>query len=93
PGLFVVVAAEQNPQRVPVAVPETALVYHGTEPNQAVVFVQTSPGAFEARPVEYGRRDGQYAEVRSGLQAGEQVVQGDILLLKATWLGEGGLEE
>ncbi|HRV83118.1 MAG TPA: efflux RND transporter periplasmic adaptor subunit, partial [Planctomycetota bacterium] len=45
PGLFVVVAAEQNPQRVPVAVPETALVYHGTEPNQAVVFVQTSPGA------------------------------------------------
>lgn len=47
------------------------------------VFVQVEPGKFEARPVALGRTDGVWIEIRSGLQAGENVAVGETFILKA----------
>ena len=52
------------------AVPHAAVISDGAESS---VFVQAD-GAFHKRTVLLGIRDDRYAEVKSGLQAGEQVV-------------------
>ena len=52
------------------AVPRAAVISDGAESS---VFVQEN-GAFHKRTVLLGIRDDRYAEVRSGLEAGEQVV-------------------
>lgn len=43
-----------------------------------IVFVLTSGGSIDRRTVEVGVQDLSYAEIRSGLSEGEQVVVGDI---------------
>ncbi len=45
--------------------------------------------AFEARPVELGRRDSKYVEVLSGINAGEQYAAGNSFVVKAE-LGKAG---
>ena len=45
--------------------------------------------AFEARPVELGRRDSKYVEVLSGLNEGEQYAAGNSFIVKAE-LGKAG---
>jgi cobalt-zinc-cadmium efflux system membrane fusion protein len=45
------------------------------------VFVQTAPGAFEPREVRIGWQGPQQVLVSSGLEVGEQVVSGNMLLL------------
>lgn len=61
------------------AVPDAAL-QRGGEGN--VLFVQTAPGTYEQRPIQIGHRSGGFAEVLSGLEAGEQVVVAGSFLLK-----------
>jgi membrane fusion protein, heavy metal efflux system len=45
--------------------------------------------AFEARPVELGRRDSKYVEVLSGLNESEQYAAGNSFIVKAE-LGKAG---
>ena len=53
------------------AVPDSAVLDSGT---QQLVLVQRGEGLFEPRAVRLGMRADGYAEVKEGLQAGEQVV-------------------
>lgn len=79
PGLPVNVTLTTDTTQVPVAVASTALQ---TLDEQAVVFVRTETG-FLARPVVTGRRDGNWTEIRQGLQANESYAATNSFLLKA----------
>lgn len=69
-------------------VPSTALVDTG---RRRVVFVQTTPGSYEPRPVEVGVFAGGQVQVTSGLQPGELVVvAGTFLLDSETQIGTAG---
>ena len=61
------------------AVPDAAIQRGADGP---VLYVQTAPGVYEQRAVRLGHRSGGFAEVLSGLQAGEQVVVAGSFLLK-----------
>lgn len=52
------------------AVPRAAVILEGT---QAYVFVQRPDEVFERRPVDIGRADDRFVEIRNGLQPGEKV--------------------
>lgn len=93
PGLFVSVGAEVQRQSVDLAVPTEALVADPEAPGEFLVFVQLKQGEYEATPVNVLRTDGGFAAIEGSLQAGDRVVVGETLFLKAVWLGEGGLEE
>ncbi|MEX2594823.1 MAG: efflux RND transporter periplasmic adaptor subunit, partial [Anditalea sp.] len=54
-----------------VLIPETALL---EDYGSYSVIVQLSGETFERRPVKIGRRNGEYVEVKEGLEAGEVVV-------------------
>lgn len=69
PGLFVRADVVTGDAEVPVAVPLPAIQELGGE---TVVFVRVD-GGFAVRPVETGRRDAERIEIRSGLEAGEEV--------------------
>lgn len=70
------------------AVPRSAVQRDG---GATVVFVRTGPGRFERRTVEIGRSGGEWAEVVSGLAAGEEVVdEGAFLLLSQARADELG---
>ncbi len=79
PGLPVNVTLTTDTTQVPVAVASTALQ---TLDEQAVVFVRTETG-FLARPVVTGRSDGNWTEIRQGLQANESYAATNSFLLKA----------
>jgi membrane fusion protein, heavy metal efflux system len=61
-----------------VVVPASAVLLHGAGHS---VFVQTRPGEFEPRAVELSYLGPKEVVVTSGLQAGEQVVSDNALLL------------
>ena len=61
-----------------VMVPAQAVRLAGTEHS---VFVQTAPGAFEPREVQLGWQGPKQVLVSAGLEVGEQVVSGNLLLL------------
>jgi membrane fusion protein, heavy metal efflux system len=85
PGLFIkgrVILSEFN---VPVAVKEEALQ---TYRDWDVVFVNVGD-FYEARPLELGRRDGQWVEVVSGLSPGERYVTRNSYVVKAD-IGKAG---
>lgn len=70
-----------SPDEPRVLIPAAAVVSDG---NEAVVFVEESPGLLRHRAVELGRRGKQFVEVSAGLRPGEKVVvRGALLLLNA----------
>jgi cobalt-zinc-cadmium efflux system membrane fusion protein len=85
PGLFVTGDVVVEEGEVPVAVKAEALQ---TFRDWTVVFIREGD-VFQATPVEIGRRDRGSAEVRSGIEAGQQYVTTNSFVLKAE-LGKAG---
>jgi cobalt-zinc-cadmium efflux system membrane fusion protein len=79
PGSFVTAAIAVEEQRVPLAVPASAVQTIGSE---KVVFVRALEG-FDKRPVTLGRNDDRFVEVVSGLRPGEMIAATNTFLLKA----------
>lgn len=79
PGLFVSVRLVTHSANIPIAVPTEALQ---TFRDWQVVFVRFGD-EFEARPLELGRSDGQWIEVREGLKAGEKYAATNSFAIKA----------
>jgi membrane fusion protein, heavy metal efflux system len=85
PGLFIKGRVILSEFRVPVAVRAEALQ---TLRDRDVVFVNVGD-LYEARPLELGRRDGQWVEVVSGLSPGERYVTRNSYVVKAD-IGKAG---
>ena len=85
PGLPVTVAAVAEETEVPVAVAAEAIQ---SLRDWQVVFGRYGE-ALEARPLELGRSDGRFVEVREGLAAGERYAATNSFLIKAE-LGKAG---
>ncbi len=85
PGLFVKAEIALAQETVPVAVKESAIqsLFDFT-----VVFSQHGE-LYQARPLELGRRSGDYVEVLKGLSAGERYVTENSFLIKAD-IGKSG---
>ncbi|BBB65219.1 cobalt-zinc-cadmium resistance protein [Undibacterium sp. YM2] len=79
PGLTVNVALLSAEVEVPVAIVNEAIQIID---EQATVFASYGD-QLEARPVELGRSDGKYTEIRKGLQAGTAYVAKNSFLIKA----------
>lgn len=79
PGLFVTALVETGSQRVPVAVPESALFQLD---GRQILFISDEDG-FEARPVATGAAGGGLVEITSGLEPGELFVAQGGFTLKA----------
>lgn len=79
PGLFVTVRLVREQTTVPLAVSADAIQ---TFRDWQVVFVKFGDW-FEARPLELGRTDGQWVEVVSGLDAGNQYAAANSFAVKA----------
>lgn len=84
PGLYVTCAVTVENVRVPIAVPEEAIVRLRIGP---AVF-RAEGNTYEAQPVTVGRSDGQITEIVAGLEAGARIVVRKAFLLKAE-LGKG----
>lgn len=82
PGLFTNVEIEKTRRRAALRVPEAALVLLQ---GQMTAFV-LHDGTFEPRPVEIGERNGGMVIVKSGLEAGDEVVVAGAYALKARLL-------
>lgn len=85
PGLFVTAEVVVDEVEVPVAVRTAALQTLRIGPS---VFVRIGD-LFEARPIDVGRRDATWTEVRSGLEAGDRYASANSFVLKAE-LGKAG---
>jgi multidrug efflux pump subunit AcrA (membrane-fusion protein) len=70
PGMVADVYLETHTASEAVAIPESAIVMDNGKP---VTFVVLSGEKFQRRELEVGVRDGDFVEVKSGLQAGERV--------------------
>jgi len=79
PGLYVNIKVVHEEAAIPLAVKVEALQ---TFRDWDVVFVQVG-NLFEARPLELGRRDGEWVEVQSGLSPGDKYVSENSFILKA----------
>ena len=79
PGLFVTVEATLERVRVPVAVPDDAIVR--TAGGSAVFLAHGK--RFELRPVVVGRSDGRRTEILKGLVPGDSVVVANAFILKS----------
>ena len=88
PGLFVAGEIAVDEIHAAITVREDAVQ---TLEGKEVVFVEEGD-SFEARVVRIGRRDGDRAEVLSGLQPAERYVAANSFLLKAE-IGKEGAEE
>jgi cobalt-zinc-cadmium efflux system membrane fusion protein len=85
PGLFVTSEVEVGVADVPVAVVARAIQKLG---EVDVVFVSDGT-AFEAQPVELGRRDDTHVEIASGLSAGQRYAGAGSFVVKAE-IGKSG---
>jgi len=79
PGLYVTVRLVRDAATVPLAVATAAIQSFR---DWQVVFVRHGDW-FEARPLDLGRSDGEWVEVRSGLKAGEQYASKNSFAVKA----------
>jgi cobalt-zinc-cadmium efflux system membrane fusion protein len=84
PGLYVDGQVTLETEEVPMAISENAIQ---TLDGKEVVFVQEE-NAFEARAVEFGVRDGEWAEVLSGVGPGDVYCSGNSFIIKAE-IGKG----
>jgi cobalt-zinc-cadmium efflux system membrane fusion protein len=89
PGLFVTVHLVEEKFEVPVAVKLEAIQ---TFRDWNVVFIQVG-NIFEIRPLELGRRSGEWVEVLSGLSKGEKYVTKNSFVLKADVLKSGATHD
>lgn len=89
PGMYVNGAIVIKEKIVPVAVPVSALQHMG---KQDVVYVQQGDD-FEATPVVLGEKDNEWAEVISGLEAGQHYVSKNSFYIKAEIGKEGASHE
>lgn len=88
PGVFVEGTLTHGEARQTPSVPESAVIRVG--PSD-VVFVRSSPTAFEVRPVRLGLFNGSRYEILEGVGPGEEVVVQGVFFLKSALLkGEGG---
>jgi Cu(I)/Ag(I) efflux system membrane fusion protein len=71
PDMFADVTIQASPQANAVVVPSEAVIRSGLREQ---VFLVRAPGKFEPREVEVGLSSGGLTEIRSGLEAGDQVV-------------------
>lgn len=85
PGLFVTVSVVEDEVTVPVAIKREGLQKFR---DRDVVFTRFGD-EFEARPLQLGRRSGEWVEVVSGLRAGEQYAAANSFVLKAD-VGKSG---
>jgi cobalt-zinc-cadmium efflux system membrane fusion protein len=79
PGLYVTIKVVHEEIEIPLAVKAKALQ---TFRDWDVVFVRVG-NLFEARPLELGRRDGEWVEVLGGLLPGDKYVSESSFILKA----------
>jgi cobalt-zinc-cadmium efflux system membrane fusion protein len=89
PEMYATAEIERQATRTALFVPEGAV--QELNANQ-VVFVQTAPERFEARPLQSGRAVNGGLEVLSGLKSGDRVVAKGSFVLKSQML-RGSLEE
>ena len=80
PGIFVEGTMTHGEAHKAPSVPESAVIRLGASD---VVFVRTSPSAFEARPVKLGLFNGSRYEVQSGVEIDEEVVVQGVFFLKS----------
>jgi len=85
PGLFVRGSVVTDQAEVPVAVKAKALQ---TFRDWDVVFISVGE-LFEAVPVELGRRDDEWVEIKSGLKAGDKYAAENSFIVKAD-IGKAG---
>lgn len=85
PGLFVKVHLTRNEVMVPMAVKAEALQ---TFRDWDVVFIKVGD-LFEARPLELGRREGEWVEVLSGLTPGLHYASKNSFVVKADVMKSG----
>ncbi|CCK74737.1 Possible cobalt-zinc-cadmium resistance protein (Cation efflux system protein) [Oleispira antarctica RB-8] len=85
PGMHIKADVEVSTRTIPIAVKVDALQ---TMEDQTVVFKRHG-NKFETTPVEVGEKDGQWAEILSGLSAGDNYVSENSFLIKADILKSG----
>jgi cobalt-zinc-cadmium efflux system membrane fusion protein len=79
PGLFVNARVTLERARVPVAVPDDALV----RTAEGMAVFRAAGNRFTSVPVTVGRSDGRTTEITSGLAAGDSVVVAGAFILKS----------
>ena len=67
-------------RRMSLAIPEESVIYTGPE---RLVFVETTDGGLEKRPLKLGLAADGFVEVLEGLQEGEKVVKSGNFLVSA----------
>lgn len=85
PGMFVTIELPTTSTEPVTQVPTAAVQEHE---GQTFVFLHSGDDRFERREVVVGRRSGDFVEVTSGLQPGEQVVTGGGFALKSRMLAD-----
>jgi cobalt-zinc-cadmium efflux system membrane fusion protein len=80
PEMFATVRVHADPDPHALAIPAAAVQ---REKNAPMVFVQTDPAVYEARPVKLGEESGDLVRVLDGLREGERVVVKGAHMLKA----------
>ncbi|MEY2633173.1 MAG: hypothetical protein RIR00_1827, partial [Pseudomonadota bacterium] len=80
PGMYASVQFAPAQARPVLTVPTSAVIDSG---QRQVVIVRRDAGHFAPRPVEVGRRGGEYLEILRGLAAGDEVVVSAHFLLDA----------
>ena len=85
PGMFVWVDLPQGQVRSGLAVPAAAVMRHE---DRSFVFVPEGEGAYRRVPIDTGITSDEFIEVKSGLEAGQQVVARGAFLLKSELLLE-----
>lgn len=80
PEMYATVRVHADPDPRLLAIPTAAVQ---REKNTPLVFVQTGPGVFEARPVKLGEESGDVVKVLDGVREGDHVVVKGAHTLKA----------